>query len=75
MRIVEDNNEIHAVRPDAEYFLNFCFEFFEAWVWSFHPLTHNNDMSSYTVLQVHNNYRQQVLLEIKLYDWLQKSLS
>ena len=38
MRIVEDNNEIHAVRPDAEYFLNFCFEFFEVWIWSCHPL-------------------------------------
>ena len=29
MHIVEDNNEIHAVHPNAEYFLNFCFEFFE----------------------------------------------
>ena len=38
MRIVEDNNEIHAVRPDAEYFLNFFFEFFTIWIWSCHRL-------------------------------------
>ena len=38
MRIVEDNNEMHAVRLDAEYFLNFCFEFFEVWIWSCHSL-------------------------------------
>ena len=38
MRIVKDNNEIHVVRPDAEYFLKFCFEFFEVWIWSCHHL-------------------------------------
>ena len=38
MRIVKDNNEIHVVRQDAECFLKFCFEFFEVWIWSCHPL-------------------------------------
>lgn len=38
MRIVKDNNEMHAVRGDAEYFLSFCFEFFEVWIWSCHRL-------------------------------------
>lgn len=38
MRLVEDDNEIHAVRPDAEVFLEFCFAFFEVWIWSCHRL-------------------------------------
>lgn len=39
MRIVKDKDEVHVVRPDTEDFLDFCFEYFELWIWSCYNLT------------------------------------
>ena len=40
MRIVKDKDDVyHVVRPDVEEFLEFCFQWFEVWIWFHHEET------------------------------------
>ena len=65
-------------RPDAEYFLSFCFEFFEVWIWRCHRLKKSQHIIK-TCFSIQSTQFKMVMYnryfpELKFYDRVQKSL-